>query len=327
MALLSEWPSDRLPLTAEQREHALEATNRAFANAVRNLQVDLGLEELFRKIYVPTACWVLENKPTDTPLVVGINGAQGAGKARLFNLLEVVLSEGFGLRVAHLSIDDLYLTRGAREELAQQVHPMLLTRGVPGTHDVDLGLKLLSELKSAKDGQVTRIPAFDKSTDERFSEESWHEYFGAVDVIVFDGWCVGARPQPEAMLLTPVNELEAQEDPDCSWRRYVNQQLAGPYQQLFRQIDLLICLQIPDMQVVYDWRAQQEIKLEERAALLSEVRKPSDPLRIMSSAEIRRFIAHYERLTRWMLEEIPQRADLTFELNHNHKITQIHLRD
>lgn len=326
MALLSEWPANRLPLNALQRQRALEATNQAFANAVRNLQVDLGLTELFEKVYVPAACWVLENKPADRPLVVGINGAQGAGKARLFNLLEVVLSEGFGLRVAHLSIDDLYLTRAERQQLAEDIHPMLLTRGVPGTHDVDLGIRLLRQLKSAKDNEITRIPLFDKSTDDRCPEESWHEYVGAADVIVFDGWCVGAQPQPDEMLEEPVNELERQEDPDCRWRRYVNLQLEQRYPALFDQVDLLICLQVPDMQVVYDWRAEQEVKLQERVALLSEVRRPSDPLRIMSSDEIGRFIAHYERLTRWMLEDIPRRADLCFELNRNHKITAIHLR-
>jgi len=326
MALLSEWPANRLPLNALQRQRALEATNQAFANAVRNLQVDLGLTELFEKVYVPAACWVLENKPADRPLVVGINGAQGAGKARLFNLLEVVLSEGFGLRVAHLSIDDLYLTRAERQQLADDIHPMLLTRGVPGTHDVDLGIRLLRQLKSAKDNEITRIPLFDKSTDDRCPEESWHEYVGAADVIVFDGWCVGAHPQPDEMLEEPVNELERQEDPDCRWRRYVNLQLEQRYPALFDQVDLLICLKVPDMQVVYDWRAEQEVKLQERVALLSEVRRPSDPLRIMSSDEIGRFIAHYERLTRWMLEDIPRRADLCFELNPNHKIAAIHLR-
>jgi len=326
MALLCEWPANRMPLSKEQRQRALEATNRAFANAVRNLQVDLGLSELFEKVYVPTACWVLENKPADGPLVVGINGAQGAGKARLFNLLEVVLSEGFGLRVAHLSIHDLYLTRAERERLAQQVHPMLLTRGVPGTHDVDLGIRLLEQLKNATDNEITRIPLFDKSTDERCSEESWQEYVGAADIIVFDGWCVGARPQPDQMLDEPINELERLEDPDCRWRHYVNLQLQQHYQVLFDQIDLLICLQVPDMQVVYDWRAQQEIKLQERVTLLSDLRRPTDTLRIMSAEEIGRFIAHYERLTRWMLEDLPQRADLCFELNRNHKIAAIHLR-
>mgnify|MGYP001029648083 FL=1 len=326
MALLTQWPSNRLPLDREKRKHALKAVNEAFASAIANLQVDLGLEELFEKIYVPIACWVYEQHQPGTPLVVGINGAQGAGKARLFNLLEVVLSEAFGLRVANLSIDDIYLTRAEREKLADTVHPMLATRGVPGTHDVELGLRLLQQLKQAQPGDVVRIPMFDKSTDERMPQESWQEFVGPVDVIVFDGWCIGAAPEPEARLSQPINDLEIEEDSDGSWRRYVNEQLAGPYQRLFDEVDLLICLQVPNMQAVYNWRAAQEVKLSERAALLYEDRTPSDPLRIMGSEEIRRFIAHYERLTRWMIEDIPRRADLTLELNDNHKIAAINIR-
>jgi len=327
MALLTQWPNHRLPLDQSQRELALKAVNEAFANAIANLQVDLGLEELFEKIYVPIACWVYEKREPGEPLVVGINGAQGAGKARLFNLMEVVLFEAFGLRVAHLSIDDIYLTRNERESLAETVHPMLATRGVPGTHDVELGLELLEQLKQCKPGDLVRIPMFDKSTDERMPQESWQDFAGPADVIVFDGWCVGATPEPEARLEQPVNELEATEDTDSRWRQYVNEQLSGPYQRLFAQIDLLICLKVPDMKAVYNWRAAQEVKLSERAALIYEDRTPTDPLRIMGSEEIRRFIAHYERLTRWMLEDIPLRADLTLELNSNHKIAAINIRD
>ena len=236
------------------------------------------------------------------------------------------MSEAFGLRVANLSIDDIYLTRAEREKLADRVHPMLATRGVPGTHDVELGLRLLQQLKQAQPGDVVRIPMFDKSTDERMPEESWQEFVGPVDVIVFDGWCIGAAPEPEARLSQPIIDLEIEEDSDGSWRRYVNEQLAGPYQTLFDEVDLLICLQVPNMQAVYNWRAAQEVKLSERAALLYEDRTPSDPLRIMGSEEIRRFIAHYERLTRWMIEDIPRRADLTLELNDNHKIAAINIR-
>jgi len=74
---------------------------------------------------------------------------------------------------------------------------------------------------------------------------------------------------------------------------------------------------------VFDWRAVQEEKLKDRASLLYSERSSADPLRIMDGTEINRFIAHYERLTRWMLEEIPTRADITLALNANHKIEKI----
>lgn len=326
MALLAHWPKHQLPLDSASRAAALEAVKAAFAPTIASLQVDLGLDELFEHIYVPLACWVLEKKPSDRPLVLGINGAQGAGKASLFNILEVILGDGFGQRIVSLRVDDLYLTRSERERLAREVHPLFKTRGVPGTHDVSLGLELLEQLKTNQADQVVRIPVFDKSTDERCPVESWQEWVGPTDIIVFDGWCMGAKPQSEESLKDPVNELERQEDPNGVWRRYVNEHLATEYQMLFDQLDLLVMLKVPSMQSVYDWRTMQELKLEERAAFIYEDSRPADPLRIMNAVEISRFIAHYERLTCWMLEELSDRADLTLQLNENHKICDIQLR-
>ena len=323
MGSIVTWPKDRLPGSAEIRAKALEAVTQAFAPTVESLDVDLGLNELFEQIYVPVACSILDRLTPGTPFVVGINGAQGAGKATLYNLLEVILTEGFGLKVTGFSIDDLYLTRAERDSLAQSVHPLLKTRGVPGTHDVDLGIKLLNQLKQAGPSELTRIPIFDKSTDERVPEQMWHEWHGSADVIIFDGWCVGSIAESEESLTAPINELEKLEDPEGVWRHYVNQQLATTYQDLFSCLDMLVMLKVPNMQAVYDWRAVQEEKLKDRASLLYSERSSADPLRIMDGTEITRFIAHYERLTRWMLEEIPTRADITLALNANHKIEKI----
>ena len=323
MGSIVTWPKHRLPGSPEMRAKALNAVTQAFAPTVESLDVDLGLNGLFGQIYVPVACLILDRLTPGTPLVVGINGAQGAGKATLYNLLEVILTEGFGLKVTGFSIDDLYLTRAERDDLAQSVHPLLKTRGVPGTHDVELGIQLLNRLKQAGPDDLTRIPIFDKSTDERVPEQMWHEWHGSADVIIFDGWCVGGIAEPEASLGLPINELETLEDPEGVWRHYVNKQLATAYQELFSFLDMLIMLKVPNMQAVYDWRTVQEQKLKDRASLLYGEIAPADPLRIMDGTEITRFIAHYERLTRWMLDEIPTRADITLALNANHKIEKI----
>lgn len=325
MGALGRWPVDRLPLSEPERLNALDALRHSFKDALESLQVDLGLDELFEQVYVPLACSIVERFTPGEPLVVGINGAQGAGKATLYNLLEVILSEGFGLNVVGFSIDDLYLTRAEREGLAHRVHPLMQTRGVPGTHDLQLCLALLNQLKTASDSEITKIPVFDKSTDERCPPEMWHEWVGSVDIIFIEGWCVGAIAEPEARLLDPINQLEAKEDQERVWRRYVNQQLDGDYQRLFDQLDMLIMLKVPSMQSVYDWRAVQEQKLRDRADFIYTDHQPMDPLRIMDESEISRFIAHYERLTRWMLHELPDRADVTLELNLNHKIESIKL--
>lgn len=324
MSLLTRWPREHLCLSEQERRLAVQAVERAFASTLESLQVDIGLKELFEEIYVPLAAWmVARQRGQSKPLVIGINGAQGAGKSTLFNLLEVIMEEGFGLRVIGFSIDDLYKTRAEREQMARNIHPLMATRGVPGTHDVALGIELLDSLLQAGEDTLTKIPVFDKSIDDRCPPTVWQEWIGPVDVIVFEGWCVGARPQPPEALLEPVNALEAEEDPEGVWRRYVNDQLAGPYQALFSRLDVLLMLQVPSMQAVYEWRAQQEEKLAERVRYIYDTQQPTAHLRIMNPNEIKRFIAHYERLTCAMLAELPRQADVCLCLNENHKIRQI----
>lgn len=328
MSSLCTWPSDQLCLTKEAREQAVRRVEKAFASTLESLKVDIGLVELLESIYVPLGAWLVARKNQQKgPLVVGINGAQGAGKSTLFNLLEVILEEGFDLKVVGLSIDDLYKTREDREKLAHSVHPLLKTRGVPGTHDVELGIELIRGLKGefGEEGRNVKIPVFDKSIDDRCPTALWQEWHGEADVIVLEGWCVGATAQPQSELAEPVNDLERSEDPLGFWRGYVNQQLDSRYKELFDMIDVLIMLKVPSMEAVFEWRSQQEIKLAERVRYFYDTQQPTQHLRIMNEREIRRFIQHYERLTRTMLEEMPGRADVCLELNQNHKIGNIRI--
>jgi D-glycerate 3-kinase len=161
--------------------------------------------------------------------VVGVCGPQGSGKTTTVRVLAALL-EAQGLKVATLSLDDLYLTLADREALARDVHPLLRTRGVPGTHDVGLGLAVLDGL--AGEGE-TALPRFDKAADDRAPAGTWPTVAGPVDVVLFEGWCVGARPEPAEALREPVNGLERDRDSDGVWRAYVNAALAGPYRALF----------------------------------------------------------------------------------------------
>lgn len=326
MRLLTRWPREQLFFTDEERQKAVESVELAFASTLETLKVDIGLVDLLEQIYVPLGAWLArKHNQHQAPLVIGINGAQGAGKSTLFNLLEVTLSEGFGLNVVGFSIDDLYKTRQDRQLLAEEVHPLLVTRGVPGTHDVELGCEIVHSLKNSDDNTVTKIPVFDKSIDDRCSQAVWQEWVGPADIIVMEGWCVGAQPQDQATLCQPVNALEETEDPDTAWREYVNQQLKGSYKQLFELVDVLIMLKVPSMDAVFQWRSQQEAKLAERAKYIYDTQQPTPHLRIMNEQEIQRFIQHYERLTRHMLEEMPDRADITLLLNNNHKVADIQI--
>ena len=246
------------------------------------------------------------------PLVVGLSGAQGSGKSTLARrLTQDLIARGF--KVATLALDDVYLPRAEREHLARTVHPLLETRGVPGTHDVALALQLLSELGGT--GTVW-LPVFDKAIDDRRPKTEWVPVEAPVDIVLFEGWCVGAVPQSEAALVEPINTLEREEDPDGVWRKYVNRGLADTYQRLFARIDLLILLAAPSFDVVYRWRLQQENELRSRIA-----EEGGDGSQLMDDRQLERFIAHYERLTRHMLDEMPTRADIVVRLSPDRRMT------
>ena len=245
-----------------------------------------------------------------TPLVIGINGAQGTGKSTMSKVLAFALKHKHSLKTAIISIDDIYLTRAERTQLATEIHPLFQTRGVPGTHDTELGIQLIQQLK---DGKTPPIPVFNKATDDRAEKDQWITLDQPVDIILFEGWCVGAIAQSDDLLETPCNQLEADEDSGATWRTFANQQLQGSYTELFQLIDKLVMLKAPDFECVYQWRKTQEEKL----------RNNTQGDAIMNEQQIARFIMHYERLTRWMFEEMPQRANCTITLSPDHSIAQV----
>ncbi len=235
-------------------------------------------------------------------ILVGLSGPQGSGKTTTAARLRQSLGAR-GLTCAVLSLDDFYLTRAERARLAASVHPLLATRGVPGTHDVAMMTTTLRTLAMAQPGQTTPLPSFDKAQDDRAAREDWPNFTGRPDVIILEGWCVGAAPQAAEALSTPINDLEAVEDADGAWRAFVNAQLAGDYRAFYAGFDSLVALIAPSFECVYAWRAQQEAALK--------LRSPNGA-HVMSDAQLARFIAHYERITRAMIED-PQ-ADLCIAL-------------
>ncbi|RLU00342.1 hypothetical protein [Ketobacter sp.] len=259
------------------------------------------------------------------PVIIGVNGAQGTGKSTLALFLETLLNQHLDCPCARFSLDDIYLTRAEREANAKAIHPLLLTRGVPGTHDVALGNRVIDELLAAGPDNVVPIPAFDKARDDRAPMADWPLHRGSVSIILLEGWCVAALPEADPQQLqTPVNTLEAQEDPDGHWRRFVNQQLAEPYQRLFGRLDYLVMLKAPSMECILEWRTLQEQKLAEKTAMHQNGASAAG---IMSPQQIKRFIMHYERLTRVMLAEMPQRADSLYVIDEQHRIKGVQHRD
>jgi len=257
------------------------------------------------------------------PIVVGIHGAQGTGKSTLTLFLREILRRHRNRSTANLSLDDIYLTRADREDLAQRVHPLFKTRGVPGTHDVALGQQVLHRLRSAAPEDATPIPAFDKSRDDRVPREKWPVFEGRAEVILLEGWCLDARPEKDSALTEPMNPLEASEDPDGVWRSHVNDQLKGEYRQFFDEIDCLVMLKAPSMECVLEWRRLQEHKLAKKIRNAPEKGAPNggaQELRIMTDEEVGRFVMHYERVTRSCLAEMPSRADVLINVAEDHSL-------
>jgi D-glycerate 3-kinase len=312
----SFWPAGIIAST--EYDEIWEHIRLIFAERVNSHRIDENLTAELAGVYLPLAAWVHRQKSAET-LILGVNGAQGSGKSTLCDFLQLVLSEAYGCRVAGFSIDDIYKTRAERERLAREVHPLLLTRGVPGTHDVELGLSTLRALKTADADTLTVLPSFDKACDDRKPVTEWPVVRGRPDIIIFEGWCVGTRPQSDTALDVPINELEKSEDSNGAWRRYVNDQLKGDYATLFGELDKLIMLKVPGMDSVFEWRSLQERKLAEKTG-------PKDRYRLMNTAALRRFIMHYERLTRHTLDEMPSRADLTLYLDEHHHFTHVHIK-
>lgn len=249
-------------------------------------------------------------------IVVGINGCQGSGKTTLADYLCMCL-EDKGLKAISISIDDFYLTRQERQKLAVDVHPLFLTRGVPGTHDLELAMETLQQL-SNKHGCV-QVPKFNKAQDERYPMEQWQKVEAPVDIIILEGWCVGITAEEEESLEQPINELEETQDSEGIWRRYINDQLMTHYPALWKQIDRLIMLQAPSFNCVYEWRLEQEEKLKLKIEE-SNISQDSSANKIMSPENIHRFIQHYERLTLHALEHLTKTCQHLFKLTDSRQV-------
>jgi len=238
--------------------------------------------------------------PHPTP-IFAISGLQGSGKSTLAAQM-ASLAQSRGQQVAVLSIDDFYLTRVERVQLAHAVHPLLSTRGPPGTHDLALAIQTLESLRMGSD---TPLPRFDKLSDDRLPTAMWPRTQGRCDLVVLEGWFLKTPAQEEGELVAPINLLESNEDADGRWRTWCNQALAHDYPPLWQHIDRLWFLQGPDFDVVRTWRWQQEQTL-----------KSSGPLRAgMTREQVERFVQVFERVSRQALRTLPTIAERTITLD------------
>jgi D-glycerate 3-kinase len=245
---------------------------------------------------------------------VGINGCQGSGKSTFTDYIAEYLTTAYQLNVIVMSLDDFYLTSQKRQQLAENVHPLLATRGVPGTHDITALNQIITQLAEQKVG--FNIPRFNKATDEPFSKDSWLKVEKPVDIILLEGWCWGVKSQTEEQLKYPINELELQHDSEGKWRNYVNQQLKITYEPLYEKMNFWLSLQAPSFDCVYKWRLEQEEKLKARNENLANSK-------IMTPEEVLNFTQYFQRLSVQACNTISQSADAIFYLENNRHIRQL----
>jgi D-glycerate 3-kinase len=272
-------------------------------------------DKMIKSFLIPVSFWISKRASKKKPLMIGLAGGQGSGKTTISSILTLILQKYFKLKVFKVSIDDFYKTRKDRKLLSKTKHPLLMTRGVPGTHDIDLMLKFFKKVKS-KNFKNLEVPKFNKAIDDRCKKSLWYRLKSKPDVVIFEGWCVGARAQTNKQLKKTINSLERVYDQDIKWRSHVNSQLKTKYKTLFRQLDGLLYLKAKNFNILRNWRLKQERKLWVQT-------KNKKNLKIMSSGDVINFMQTYQRITQQMFKDAVKSSSVIMNLNSNHQIQSI----
>lgn len=265
-------------------------------------------------LWLPLAMQLASSRQQlERPLIQGILGGQGTGKTTLAVVLSVILSH-LGYRTLSFSLDDLYKTYAERQRLQQQ-DPRLIWRGPPGTHDVELGLQLLDQLRQPNRREPILVPRFDKSAWKGAGDRTTPEQVEGIDVVLFEGWFVGVRPiEPsvfEASTPPPI-----QTTADRLFARQMNEQLK-PYLLLWEQLDRLIVLYPTDYRLSQQWRLQAEQQMIATG-------KSG-----MTDAQVSKFVEYFWRslhpgLFITPLTKNSELVDLVIEINPDHTVKAVY---
>jgi len=284
------------------------------------LNIKKNLNSVFDRIYSKLAEYIFVKKNSlSHPLIVGISGGQGSGKTTFVEFLKKILELKYNLRCYSISIDDIYKTKRERFLLSKRKHKLFVTRGVPGTHDTKYLINYFKNLEDLKAGnKIFTIPKFNKAIDDRMSKKHWYRFSNKCDIILFEGWCVGATDENnKSILVKPINNLEKVEDRQCVWRKLVNNHLKKDYKILYSFIDFMIYLKAPSFKKVLEWRTLQEKKL-------SKFKKEKNL--IMNNSQLKRFVMFYERITQHMFQHMPKSADIVIPINFQHQPMNVTLK-
>ena len=281
--------------------------NKSKSSKIKNL----------KKIYIPISFWINNKcKKKGRTLILGLSGSQGSGKTTVTGILQIILKKFFKKNIYIISIDDFYKTLRDRNRMSQQKHSLFKTRGVPGTHDINLIKNFFISVKRKKFKKI-KLPKFNKSIDDRSKKNYWHNINKRPEIIILEGWCVGAKPQINSSLRKPVNILEKYEDKDLIWRKYANEKLKKEYKEVFAMIDYFIFMKVPNFKIVFKWRLLQENKLRKKLHYKKK---------IMTYNKIKRFIMFYQRITLQMIKDLSKSASIVLLLKKNHEIKRVLFR-
>ena len=272
-------------------------------------------EKIIKSFLIPISFWIAKKAEKKRSYIVGLSGGQGSGKTTISSIISIILRKYFKLNVFTISIDDFYKKRKERFLLSKKIHPSLMTRGVPGTHDINMMLDFFKRIKR-KEFRSLKLPKFNKAIDDRCNKKLWYSIKKRPDIIIFEGWCVGAKAEKNNTLKQPINSFEKLRDKKLIWRRYVNKQLQSKYKQLYDQLNCLLYLKSNNFSLLRKWRIKQETKLRLK-------NKRSNRNKIMSNKEVINFMQTYQRVTQNMLKTVPKNASIILNLNTNHQIKSV----
>ena len=237
-----------------------------------------------------------------------IAGSQGAGKSTLAILFKLALEKIYKKKVMLLSIDDYYLSKKKRIKLSKKIHPLLITRGVPGTHDIVALKNDIINFQQKKFPITT--PTFNKLKDDVSIKK---KIIKNAEILLLEGWCCGAPSINKKYLFENINSLESKLDKNKKWRQFYNSQLKRDYKKVFSLFDQQIYIQPPSFNYIIKWRYAQE----KNNALKSRKKD------FMNKNDLQVFIQHYEKLTKWMMKTMPAKADILIKIDGNQKIKKV----